>query len=111
VIPLRFEHVVAGELHHQVTGEPIRALHDDGPCAVRQQGGEHFGKAGAIGDRTRAADGLIVELSDDVEAGRLGVRLDRRALPLVAVLVRPNVRPCSMSEGRRRPSAFPWSLS
>jgi hypothetical protein len=35
--PLRLQHVVAGELHHEIAGEPIGALDNDSPRAIGQQ--------------------------------------------------------------------------
>jgi hypothetical protein len=73
---------VTGQLHHQVAREPVRALDDDRARAVGQQGLEHRRKAGTRADRVRAAHRRVVELSDDLDPGGLGVGVDRRPLPL-----------------------------
>ena len=87
------EHVVPGELDHEVAGEPVGALDHDCARPVGQQGLQHRREAGTPADRIGPGDGRVVELADDLDAGRLGVGVDRRSLPLVAVLVRPGIGP------------------
>jgi hypothetical protein len=91
-IPLRLQHVVPGELDHQIAGEPIRALDDDRPRAVAEKPFEHLREAGPVADRTHAVYRRIVERVDDLIARRLGVALDSDELPFVAVLVGADVR-------------------
>ena len=42
------QHRVAGLLHHQVAGEAVRGLDDDGSHAVRQQPLQHRRKPGRV---------------------------------------------------------------
>ena len=46
--PLRLQHVVAGELHHEIAGEPVGALDNDRPRAIGQQPLEHLREAGPV---------------------------------------------------------------
>ena len=89
----RPQHVVAGELHHEVTGEAVGALDEDRPRAVAHQLLEHFGEAGSVVDRVRAAHRRVVERLYDLVSRRLRVGFDRRALALLAVLVRADIYP------------------
>ena len=88
---LRLEHVMAGELHHEVARETVWALDDDRAPAIGHQPSS-ISDAQPIGHGVRTAHRRIVEGGDDLEAVRLRVCVDRRQLPLVAVLVRPDVR-------------------
>jgi hypothetical protein len=84
---------MAGELHHEVAREAVRAFDNDRPRTVAEKPFQHFRKAWTVADRVRAAHCRIVEDLDDLVACGLGVRFDRRALALVAILVGANVRP------------------
>ena len=83
---------MARELHHEVASEAVRALHDDRPRAVAHQALQHLREARAGANGVCAADRRVVEGVDDLVARRFGVSLDGRALALVAVLVRADVR-------------------
>ena len=61
--------------------------------AVAEKPFEHFRQAWTVADGVRATHRRIVEGLDDLVAHDPGVGFDRRALALVAVLVRANVRP------------------
>jgi hypothetical protein len=67
-MPRALKHVMASELHGQVTGEPIGRLHNNGLCAVGCQPLQHLGKAGALIDRVGTADGCIVIFAHNAEA-------------------------------------------
>jgi hypothetical protein len=63
-------------LHHEVAGETVGALDNDGPYAVASDQAQHVGEAGpgvhGIGTRNRS----IIKRSNNDEAGTLGVALD-----------------------------------
>jgi hypothetical protein len=114
------EHVMPGELHGEVTCEPIGRLHNDRLCAVGCQLLQHFGKAGALIDRIGTAHGCIVVFANDRESCLLGERLDGRSpkreregrcegrKPLSET--RPEVVALARSLRRRRPKAGQLSL-
>jgi hypothetical protein len=83
---------MTGKLDHEVAGETVRALDNDCPSPIGQQAFEHLCKAGPITHGVRAAHRRVIERVDHLEAARLGVSRDRGELPLVAILVRPDVR-------------------
>ena len=58
---------MTGELHGEIAGEPIRALHDDRLGTVRRQPLEHLHKARALIDGVSTAYSCIVVLADDCE--------------------------------------------
>ena len=84
---------MAGELHHEVAGEAVRAFDNYCPRAVAEEALQHSREAWTVADGVRATHRRIIEDLDDLVSRGLGVCLDRRALALVAVLVRANVRP------------------
>ena len=61
-MPSSLKHVMSGELHSEVTREPIGRLHKDGLGAIRCQSLQHLSKAGALVDAVGTAHGLIVIL-------------------------------------------------
>jgi hypothetical protein len=79
------------DLHAEVSRKPVRALDQDDPHAVARDPVEHGLEARPLGHRIGAAHRRVVELIDDAVVVRLGERRDGRALPLVAVLVAPDV--------------------
>jgi hypothetical protein len=76
---------------------------NDRPRAVAEKPFEHFREAWMVADRVRAAHRRIVEGLDDLVARGPGVSFDRRALALVALLVRAAFARLECA-GRRRPS-------
>ena len=80
---------MAGKLYGQVAGEAVRALDDDGADTVAGDAVQHGDEAGARGDGVGAFDGRVIEPIDNDVAGGLGVALNRRALPRLAVLIAP----------------------
>jgi hypothetical protein len=82
---------VPGELHRQVAGEAVRALDDDAPNAVGGDAIEHGLEPGAIYYRVGTGDGGVVVLGDQLVAVGLGECHDGGPLPVVAVLVGPDV--------------------
>src|SRR5262249_17268897 len=83
--------VVPGELHTEVSRKPVGALDQDDAHAVAGNPIEHGLEARSLGHRVGSAHRRVVELADEAVAVRLGERRDGRALPLVAVLVTPDV--------------------
>src|SRR6476660_4631015 len=81
------KHVMASELHGEVTGEPIGRLHNDGFCAVGCQPLQHLGKAGALIDGISTAHGCIVVFAHDGKPRTFGESLDGCSLTLIAVLI------------------------
>ena len=62
-MPSYLEHVVAGELHGEVTCEAIRRLHDDGLRTVRRQPLQHLPEAWTLVDTVGTAHGLVIVVS------------------------------------------------
>ena len=83
---------MAGELHHEVAGETVWALDNDGPRSIAQKPLQHFHKAGPVGHGVCATHRRIIERVDDLQPRQLGVGVDAGELALVAVLVGPDVR-------------------
>ena len=86
-MPKPFQHVMAGELDGQITGEAVRALDNDRPDPIAGDPLQHGQEAGALGHRIGAAHRRIIELGLDLIAIRLGETGDRCPLALLAVLV------------------------
>src|SRR5258707_737359 len=83
----RLEEPMAGFLHKDVAREAARRLDQDDAHAIARDALQHPAKAFPLVHRVGAAHGRVIELGDDLEPRRLGVGLDRRPLPLLAVLV------------------------
>jgi hypothetical protein len=99
-----FEEVKAGKLHCELASKPIRAFHDDGSDAIAGNAVEQGNEARARGHRVSTFDGRVVEPIDDDEPGLLGVALNRRSLPCLAVLIAGHVR------RRRRRAHVPYGF-
>jgi hypothetical protein len=82
---------VAGELHHQIAGETMRAFHENGSRSVSEDTLQDLRETRALADRVCAADCRVVKGVDDLETRPFGVNLDGRELALVAVLIRAGV--------------------
>jgi hypothetical protein len=83
---------VPRDLHTEVARKPVGALDQNDAHAVAGDLVEHGAKAQPLGHRVGAAHRRVVELVNDAITTHLGKQRDRRALPLVAVLVGSNVR-------------------
>jgi hypothetical protein len=58
------QHIVPRELHHEIAGEPVRALDDDRLRAVSQQALKHFDETGTGAHRISAGDRSVVKRLD-----------------------------------------------
>src|SRR5262249_7926167 len=79
------------ELHREIASKAVRALNQNDTHTVARNPAEHDLEARTVGHRIGAAHRRVVEFIDDAVAVRLGERRDGRALPLVAVLIAPDV--------------------
>src|SRR5262249_44534600 len=82
---------VAHLLHHQIAREAVGGLDDNCADTVALDPLKHGGETGARLNRIRAAYGRVVELTHNLVAAMLSKRLNRLALPLIAVLVGTNI--------------------
>ena len=73
-------------LNHEIAGETVCRLDNDGADTVAGDAGKQRSKAGSRLDRIGTAHRGIVETIDDYYRGRLGIAFDCLPLPCLTVL-------------------------
>ena len=75
----RLEVVMAGELHRQITGKPVRTFDEDHAHAVAGDPIEHGSKARTFGHNVGAGHAWVIELVNERVRVGLGESLDDAA--------------------------------